>query len=116
MDLRAEKYFFVIQHRHDNYDFMPFSIAKTWFDSNQADIAIYLMYDAVQIATQEYLANRPDIKEIIDYLTANKIAVYACGFCTRVNRINPDNFDLAIQVANRHIYYSLMVERKVLYY
>ena len=39
---------FVLQHHHEQFDLMPFSIARTWIDDKGVDLALYLMYDAVQ--------------------------------------------------------------------
>lgn len=109
------KYLFVLQHNDPRYNPMPFSIARTWTDDKQLDIAFYLMYDAVQLVETEYLEQHPDIKETIDYLLSKNIPIYTCGFCTRVCA-NADKFYPGIQVANRHIYYSLMTERQTVNY
>jgi hypothetical protein len=47
---------------------MPFSIARTWLDDKGVDLALYLMYDAVQVVRKEVIEQRPDIKEAVDYL------------------------------------------------
>lgn len=110
-----KKYLFVVQNNNEKYNPMPFSIARTWVDDKGLDIAVYLMYDAVQIAEKEYIEKSPDIKESIDYLLSRGIPIFTCGFCTRVCG-NAENFYPGIQVANRHIYYALMTERQTVYY
>jgi predicted peroxiredoxin len=112
---KQQKYLFVVQHRDDRYSLMPFSIARTWFDDKGLDIAFYLMYDAVQIVEKDNLEKSPDIQEVIDYLLGKGIPIYTCGFCTRVCA-NAEKYYPGIQVANRHIYYSLMTERQTVYY
>lgn len=109
------KYLFVIQNNDPRYSPMPFSIARTWHEDKHLDIAIYLMYDAVSIIEAQNLEQTPDIKVNIDYLLSKNIPIYTCGFCTRVCA-NPELFYPGIQVANRHIYYSLMTERQTVYY
>lgn len=109
------KYLFVLQNNDDRYNLMPFSIARTWFDDKNLDIAFYLMYDAVKIAEKDYLEKTPEVKAAIEYLLGNNIPIYTCGFCTRVCTV-PESLYPGIQVANRHIYYSLMTERKTVNY
>lgn len=107
---------FVLQHRNEPFDLMPFSIARTWLDDKGVDLALYLMYDAVQLVRKEVIEQRPDIKEAVDYLLSRGVPIYTCGFCTRACQLNADSYHLGITVANRHIYYALMMERKVVYY
>lgn len=109
------KYLFVLQHNDDRYNPMPFSIALTWIEDKGADIVFYLMYDAVNIANKDYIEGHPDIKENIDYLLGRGVPIYTCGFCTRVCA-NPNEFYPGIQIANRHIYYSLMTQRNTVNY
>lgn len=111
-----QKYLFVLQHNDERYDLMPFSIAKTWLDDKGLDIAIYLMYDAVQIAKKETIEARPDIKQAVDYLLSKGVPIFVCGFCTRACELNHESYYEGIPVANRHIYYSLMQERTVINY
>lgn len=111
-----QKYLFVLQHNDERYDLMPFSIAKTWLDDKGLDIAIYLMYDAVQIAKKETIGAREDIKQAVDYLLSKGVPIFVCGFCTRACELNPESYYEGISVANRHIYYSLMQERAVINY
>ncbi len=110
-----KKYLFVVQHLDERYNLMPFSIARTWTEDKGLDVAIYLMYDAVQIGEKENLEKFPEIKEAIDYLLGSGVAIYTCGFCTRVCG-NAERFYPGIQIANRHIYYSLMTERQTVNY
>ena len=112
---KKEKYLFCIQNNDERYNPMPFSIARTWVEDKGLDIAIYLMYDAVQIVEKDNLENSSDIKEYIDFLLGRGIPIYTCGFCTRVCG-NANRFYPGIEVANRHIYYSLMTERQTVYY
>ncbi len=116
MSDNQQKYMFVLQHHQPRYDSMPFSIARTWVDDKGADIAIYLMYDAVEIARKEEVESNPDIKEMIDYLLAKGVQIYTCGFCTRACQLNANSLYPGITVANRHLYYSLMTERRVVNY
>lgn len=112
---QKEKFLFVLQHNDERYNPMPFSIARTWLDDKGLDIAFYLMYDAVLIIEEENLEKSPDIKENVDYLLSKGVPIYTCGFCTRVCA-NPERFYPGIQVANRHIYFSLMMERETVNY
>lgn len=113
--MEKDKYLFVLQHEDERYNLLPFSIARTWTEDKGVDIAIYLMYDAVQIVEKNNLEKSPDIKEVIDFLLGNGVSIYTCGFCTRVCG-NAERFYPGIQVANRHIYYSLMTERRTVNY
>lgn len=112
---QQQKYLFVVQHLNDRYNLMPFSIARTWLEDKGLDIAIYLMYDAVQIVEKDNLEKALDTKEAIDYLLDHRVPIYTCGFCTRVCA-NTEKYYPGIQVANRHIYFSLMTERQTVYY
>lgn len=110
------KALFVLQNQNERFDLMPFSIARTWIDDKGADLALYLMYDAVQLVRKDTIAQYPDIQEAVDYLLKRGVPIYTCGFCTRACQLNTDSFYPGIVVANRHIYYALMTERKVVYY
>lgn len=116
MSEEKSRYLFVIQHQNERYDLMPYSIARTWIDDKNADIAIYLMYDSIPLVEKGNIQRRPDIQEAVDYLLGKGVPIYTCGFCTRACELNADKFHPGIQVANRHIYYALMTERKVVYY
>ena len=107
---------FVLQNHDEQFALMPFSIARTWIDDKGVDLALYLMYDAVQIVRKEVIEQRPDIKEAVDYLLSQGVPIYTCGFCSRACQLNSDSYYPGIVIANRHIYYSLMMERKVVYY
>lgn len=111
-----KKYLFVLQHHNEKYDFMPFSIARTWFDDKDADIVFYLMYDAVQLVRKDRIGERPDIKDAVDYLLSQSVPIYTCGFCSRACELDQDKYYDGIEVANRHVYYALMTERQVVYY
>ncbi len=107
---------FVLQHQNEQFDLMPFSIARTWLDDKGVDLAMYLMYDAVQLVRKEVIEQHPDIKAAVDYLLGRGVPIYTCGFCSRACQLNSDSYYPGIVVANRHIYYSLMMDRKVVYY
>ncbi len=107
---------FVLQHQNEQFDLMPFSIARTWLDDKGVDLAMYLMYDAVQLVRKEVIEQHPDIKAAVDYLLSRGVPIYTCGFCSRACQLNSDSYYPGIVVANRHIYYSLMMDRKVVYY
>ncbi len=107
---------FVLQHRNEQFDLMPFSIARTWLDDKGVDLALYLMYDAVQLVRKEVIEQHPDIKEAVDYLLSRGVPIYTCGFCSRACQLNSDSYYPGIVMANRHIYYALMMERRVVYY
>jgi predicted peroxiredoxin len=110
------KVLFVLQQNNPKFDLMPFSIARTWIDDKGVDIAIYLMYDSVNLVRKDTIEQTPDIKEAVDYLLSKGVPIYTCGFCTRACELNSDKYYPGIVVANRHIYFSLMMERKVVYY
>ncbi len=110
------KALFVVQHNDPQFNLMPFSIAKTWVDDKGVDLAIYLMYDAVNLVRKDQIEERPDIKDAVDYLLGKGVPIYTCGFCSRACELNQDKYYPGIVVANRHIYYSLMTERRVVYY
>jgi len=111
-----EKFLFVLQHGDNRFDLMPFSIAQTWRNDQGLDVALYLMYDAVQLVSRDRLADRPDIKEAVDHLLQGGASIYVCGFCTRACQISADEYYPGIVVANRRIFYTLMIERRVVYY
>jgi predicted peroxiredoxin len=94
----SERYVFVIQHRHERFDLMPFSIARTWREDKGLDIAIYSMYDAVELLKKDVIIEHPDIRDALDALLANGVPVYA--------------YYPGVQVGNRHIFHSLMTERQ----
>ena len=110
------KYLFVIQHQNEKFDLMAYSIARTWVDDKGVDLAIYVMYDAVQVVRKDKIDERPDIKETIDYLLSKGVPIYTCGFFTRACELNQEKYHPGIVVANRHIYYSLFSERVAVYY
>lgn len=116
MSEEKPKYLFVIQHQDELFDLMPYSIACTWVDDKGIDLAIYIMYNAVQVVRKDKIDERPDIKEIIDYLLSQGVPIYTCGFCSRACELNQDKYYSSITVANRHIYYSLFSERQAVYY
>ena len=116
MSDETPKYLFVIQHQNEQFDLMAYSIARTWVDDKGLDLAIYVMYDAVQVVRKDKIVERPDIKEAIDYLLSKGVPIYTCGFCTRACELNQDKYYPGIVVANRHIYYSLFSERVAVYY
>jgi predicted peroxiredoxin len=110
------KVLFVLQNHNPQYDLMPFSIARTWLEEKGLDIAIYLMYDSVQIVRKETIEQAPEIKVAVDCLLSQGVPIYVCGFCTRVCELNSGSYYPGVVVANRNIYFSLMMERKVVYY
>lgn len=107
---------FVLQRCDERFDLMPFSIARTWLEDKGVDLALYLMYDAVQLARRDTLERRPELKEALEYLLGRGVPIYACGFCTRACQLNADSYHPGVVVANRHIYYALMMERRTVYY
>jgi predicted peroxiredoxin len=116
MSEEKPKYLFVIQHQDEHFDLMPYSIARSWVDDKDCDVAIYLMYNAVQVVCKDKIDQRPDIKEMIDYLLSKGVSIYTCGFCTRACELNQEKYYSGIVVANRNIYYSLFSERRAVYY
>lgn len=107
---------FVLQHSDERFDLMPFSIARTWVEDKGVDLALYLMYDAVELVRKDTLARRPDLREAVDALLARGAPIYTCGFCTRACQLNADSYYPGVVVANRHIYFALMMERRTVYY
>ena len=87
-----KKYLFVIQNQNERYDLMPYTIARTWLDDKGLDIAIYLMYDAVQVVRKDRISEYPVIQEVIDYLLSKGVPIYTCGFCTRACELNQDKY------------------------
>jgi predicted peroxiredoxin len=111
-----QKFLFVVQTNDERFNLMPYSIARTWVEDKGLDLAIYLMYDAIPVVHKDKINERPDIKEAIDYLLSKGVPIYTCGFCTRACELNAGSIYPGIIVANRHIFYSLMTERKTVYY
>jgi len=74
------------------------------------------MYDAVELLKKEVIAEHPEIKEAVDALLAGGVPIYACGFCTRACQLAADDYYPGVQVGNRHIFHSLMTERRSVYY
>ncbi|HMD87826.1 MAG TPA: DsrE family protein [Anaerolineaceae bacterium] len=116
MSLDPPKFLFVVQHQDELFDLMPYSIARTWVEDKGCDLAIYLMYHAVELVRKDKIAERPDIKEAIDCLFSKGVPIYVCGFCTRACELSQDKYYPGIVVANRNIYYSLFSERRAVYY
>lgn len=110
------KFLFVLQHRDIRFDSMPFSIALTWHADKGLDIALYLMYDAVQLVRRDVLEGQPDLKEAVDDLLHRGVPIYVCGFCTRACALTADHYYPGIAVANRYTFYTLVMERRVVYY
>jgi predicted peroxiredoxin len=110
------KYVFVLQHHNPQFDLMPFSIGRTWLDDKGLDLAFYLMYDAVQLMHKDTIETLPDIKEAVDYLLSKGVPIYVCGFCSRACSLSAPQLYPGIGMGNRHVFYSLMTERQVVYY
>ena len=51
---------------------MAYSIARTWREDKGLDIAIYAMYDAVELLKKETIVKYPEIKEAVDALLAGR--------------------------------------------
>lgn len=116
MSEERPKFLFVVQNQNELFDLMPYSIARTWLDDKGVDLAMYIMYNAVQVVRKDKIEERQDIKELIDYLLSKGVPIYTCGFCSRACELNQDKYYSGIVVANRNIYYSLFSERRVVYY
>lgn len=116
MTAGSESYVFVLQHRQERFDPMPYSIARTWREDKGLDVAIYAMYDAVELLKKDVVAEQPSIKETIDVLLADGVPIYACGFCSRACSLAVDDYYPGVQVGNRHIFYALMSERRSVYF
>lgn len=112
----SESYVFVLQHRHERFDLMPYSIARTWREDKGLDIAIYSMYDAVELLKKDVIVEHPQIKEAVDALLAAGVPIYACGFCSRACQLVADDYNPGVQVGNRHVFHSLMTERRPVYW
>jgi intracellular sulfur oxidation DsrE/DsrF family protein len=112
----GDMYVFVLQHRQERFDLMAYSIARTWREDKGLDIAIYAMYDAVELLKKAVIAEHPEIREAVDALLADGVPIYACGFCTRACQLAADDYYPGVQVGNRHIFHSLMTERRSVYY
>jgi predicted peroxiredoxin len=112
----SERFVFVLQHRQERFDAMPFSIARTWRQDMDLDVALYVMYDAVELLKQDTLITYPDIQEAVDALLADGVPVYACGFCSRACELAADDFYPGVRIGNRHIFHTLMTERQPLYW
>lgn len=110
------KYLFCVQHNDPQFNPMSLSIARTWLDDKGIDIAFYFMYHAGNIMRQDNVEANPDIQDHVDYLLSRGVPIYICGTCSRVCQLNASNLYPGVQVANRHIFYALMTERRVVYY
>lgn len=116
MTATSERYVFVLQHRSERFDLMPFSIARTWREDKGLDVAVYAMYDAVELLKKETIIEHPDIREAVDALLGDGALLYACGFCSRACQLVADDYYPGVQVGNRNIFYTLMTERQPVYY
>lgn len=112
----GKKFLFVVQHCDARFNLMPFSIARTWQNDQGLDVALYLMYDAVQLVCKDTLAGQPEIREVVADLLQRGVPIYVCGFCTRACQLGASQYYPGIAVANRHIFYTLTMERRVVYY
>ena len=59
MTTGGDMYVFVLQHRQERFDAMAYSIARTWREDKGIDIAIYAMYDAVELLKKEVISRAP---------------------------------------------------------
>lgn len=116
MSTPDQDYVFVIQHVNERFDTMPYSIARTWREDQGAEIAIYAMYDAVELLKADTVAERDDLREVLDALLAAGVSIYACGFCSRACQLSQESYYPGVEVANRHIFHSLMTERRAFYW
>jgi predicted peroxiredoxin len=110
------KYLFVLKNAEPQFVPMAFSIARTWVEDKGLDLALYLMFGTVEVVKKENIGDTPDIKEAVDFLLAQGVPIYTCGFCSRACSLAGDDYYDGIEVANRHIYYDLFTEREVVYY
>jgi predicted peroxiredoxin len=110
------KYLFVLKNGDPKFVPMGFSIARTWVEDKGLDLALYLMYDTVEVVKKANIDDNPDIKELVDWLLAQGVPIYTCGFCTRACMLAQNDYYDGIVVANRHIYYDLFTEREAVYY
>ncbi|AZN29453.1 hypothetical protein GCM10009785_08890 [Brooklawnia cerclae] len=116
MNENSDSLVFVLQHKNDRFDPMPFSIARSWTEDLGADIALYVMYDALELIKKDAVEGAPDIRESLDALLAAGVSIYACGFCSRACELSTDDYYPGIQVANRQIFHGLMSDRRPLYW
>jgi intracellular sulfur oxidation DsrE/DsrF family protein len=112
----SDGYVFVLQHRQERFDLLPFTIARTWREDKGTDLAIYATYDAVESLKNDFVIGNPDIREAVDALLADGVPVYACGFCSRACQLSAADYYPGVQVGNRHIFYALMTERQPVYW
>ena len=57
-----------------------------------------------------------EIKELVDFLLQKGVPIYVCGFCTRACELTANHYYPGIVVGNRKIYFSLVSQRRLLYY
>lgn len=95
---------------------MPFSIARTWREDKGLDVALYVMYDAVELLKKDTIIKHPDIRETVDALLADGASMYACGFCSRACQLTTDDYYPGVEVGNRHVFHALMTERTPVYW
>lgn len=112
----GEPLVFIMQHQNDRFDSMPFSIARSWREEMDADLVLYVMYDAVELLKKDTLAHNAMIKEDIDALLESGVTIYACGFCSRACSLDTDSYHPGVQVANRTIFHDLLSQRRALYW
>ena len=116
MNETQKQFVLVIKTKNPKFDMMGFMIARSWLDNQNADIAIYLKFDSVELMRKENIENTPELKAEVDYLLSKGVPIYVCGFCSRACDINKDSLYPGIELGNRNIFYSLMSERKAVYF
>lgn len=116
MSKSQKQFLLVIKTKNPKFDLMGFSIARSWLDDQNADIAIYLKFDSVELLKKDNIENNPEIKAEVDYLLSRGVPIYVCGFCTRACKLSKDSYYPGIEVANRNIFYKLISERKAVYF
>jgi predicted peroxiredoxin len=112
----GSKFLLVLEHHNSQFDELPFSTARSWVEDSGVDVAMWLLYDSIHIVRREEIEKTPVIKELVDFLLQKGVPIYVCGFCTRACELTANNYYPGIVVGNRKIYFSLVSQRKVLYY
>jgi predicted peroxiredoxin len=112
----SSKFLMVLEHHNLQFDELPFSTARSWVEDGGLDVAMWLLYDSIQIVRREEIEHTPAIKELVDFLLKEGVPIYVCGFCTRACELTADNYYPGVVVGNRKIYLALVSQRKVLYY
>lgn len=107
---------FVIQQATPRFQLLPYSVALSWRQEYGTDLALYTMYESVELLRASSLARNDELRELVDGLVQAGVPIFTCGFCTRACELTADDYYPGVVVANRTILHDLLSSRTPLYW